>query len=880
MAQGEDGAERSRRERPPCSIIVPVFNRASLTRQCLDRLLQGPRPEVEYELVVVDDGSTDRTPRLLEQYASLVRVVRHDDNRGFTRAANSGAAAASGDYLVFLNNDTLPEPGWLDALVRYAEEHPAAAVVGSKLLYPNETIQHAGVTITVEGLPRHIYRGFPGDLPLTNKSRRFQAVTAACALVRRDAFRRAGGFDENFTNGYEDIDLCLRLIELGHEVHYCHESVVIHLENATRGFEPASAGHELFVKRWPNLVPDDLQYYIADGLLTVVYRETFPIELHVSPLLASVVSDDREADRLLQIRSRQVFELMQENTRLRVTSDGDGYEPRTAPAQEPDPHARRAVLFAAGGTADTSRYRCDHQAEQLGVLGVTSHVAPAFSLEPALLDRYEVFILHRVPYLPDIESFVRKAKARGKLVVFDADELVFEPRALPHLAAASEVREPERIARREEVARYRDAMRACDAVLVATEPLREAASELNPRVLVVPNAVSREMVELADAALGGETRGEAFARPTLAYLSGTRTHDRDFLEAADALLACLDRYPTLRLLLIGPLTLDERFHHFRDRVDRLPIQRWQRLPELLRRVDVSIAPLERNNPFAESRSCAKYLEAALVGVPTVASARGEFAQVIEHGLTGLLADSPHEWEAALGSLLDSNELREQIGRAARAAVLARHTTFAAAPRLVDALRELTSDQLADRPLAINWIVTAPPVEPTSHERTTFELASRLARNGHLVRMYVAPGPQLEGRADDELESFLAGRYPVQELDLHIDRSPAEHPDFLPAEVSIAASAAAAAAVAGHERSLLKCQLVQKLEPGESYQRPLRYICLGAGMAERIRALTGKPADAIDPDVEEAAADLERILRDACFARLPVRTILEPIEAPA
>jgi GT2 family glycosyltransferase len=307
---------------PLCSIIIPVYNRASVTRQCLDALLS-QRPETENEIVVVDDGSRDPTARLLASYGDQIRVVTHTTNAGFATACNDGAATASGDYLVFLNNDTLPQPGWLDALVRYTDAHPQAAVVGSKLLYPNDTVQHAGIVVCQDRFTRGIYTGFPSDHPAVTRSRRFRAVTGACMLVRRAVFEEVEGFDTAFMNAYEDHDLCLRIGDLGYEVHYCHESVLYHFESVTRAgrhddFERAT---QVFRDRWfGRIEPDDLAYYLEDGLLRFTYGDSFPIHVTVSPLLAVIAGDerDRQADRLLETRSRQVSELLNENTLLSV----------------------------------------------------------------------------------------------------------------------------------------------------------------------------------------------------------------------------------------------------------------------------------------------------------------------------------------------------------------------------------------------------------------------------------------------------------------------------------------------------------------------------------------------------------------------------------
>jgi GT2 family glycosyltransferase len=361
------------------SIIIPVHNRAGLTRRCLEAIFGAP-PEAPFEIVVVDDGSTDSTQDLLAGYGDRIKVVRRETSGGFAPACNDGATAASGEYLVFLNNDTDPQAGWLDALVDYAECHPRVAVVGSKLLFPDGTIQHAGVIVSQEGYPRHIYAGFPADHPAVNKSRRFLAVTFACALVRRSQFEGVGALDTAFRNSFEDVDICLRLENSGHEVHYCHESVVQHLESVSRGrrAEDDRYNARLLRERWGDrLVPNDFEYYVEDGLLKISYPETYPLRWEISPRLAlqSGAGREDEASRLLDERSRQVFKLLKETVRLTAhiaeLELGERESPRQAasasgkPPTGADGLATHDELFARAREIEREIYELQRQLEAL-----------------------------------------------------------------------------------------------------------------------------------------------------------------------------------------------------------------------------------------------------------------------------------------------------------------------------------------------------------------------------------------------------------------------------------------------------------------------------------------------------------------------------------
>ncbi len=367
---------------PRRSIVIPTYNAAALVRRCVDLLFDQELGDTE--IVVVDDGSVDATGALLEGLGDRLVAVTQAENHGFASACNAGAAAASGELLVFLNNDTLPTPGWLDALVDEADAHPEAAVIGAKLLWPDNVVQHAGVVITQGGLPHHIYSGFPAEHPAVNVSRPFQAVTAACMLVRREAFEHVGGFDEAYRNGYEDIDLCLRLGAAGHEIRYCHEAVVYHLESATRGYDEASdhANLDLLRERWgTRIAPDDVAYYVADGLLELHYTGgRHPLGIRVDQLLASVIADgaDNTLPWLLNTRTEQVFALVQAAGReapelpptraIAFRSDGQRVEDAPLPEDQISAEALRAVDFLASKIEPARLAIASTEPERLNVL--------------------------------------------------------------------------------------------------------------------------------------------------------------------------------------------------------------------------------------------------------------------------------------------------------------------------------------------------------------------------------------------------------------------------------------------------------------------------------------------------------------------------------
>jgi GT2 family glycosyltransferase len=226
---------------PRVSIVIPVRNKLVLTRKCLESIAVAP-PLISYEIIVIDNASSDGSKEYFEEKTreGEISFIRNDPPLHFALSCNQGAALASGDYVLFLNNDTEAFPGWLDAMVQTVERDASVGAVGAKLLYADGTIQHAGVafyTSRFTGLtnPFHLFKDFPGTAPAVNEEREYQVVTGACLLTPRKIFSESGGFDTVFVNCFEDVDYCLRLRERGYKVIYTPQAELIHHEGQTPG---------------------------------------------------------------------------------------------------------------------------------------------------------------------------------------------------------------------------------------------------------------------------------------------------------------------------------------------------------------------------------------------------------------------------------------------------------------------------------------------------------------------------------------------------------------------------------------------------------------------------------------------------------------------
>ncbi|MDR6843048.1 glycosyltransferase [Pseudoxanthomonas sacheonensis] len=255
-------------DRPRASVIVPVYNQVAHTLACLRALAAHP-PLAACEILVVDDGSSDQTQLWMSQVQGL-HFHRRAQNGGFIAACNDGAAQARGEFLVFLNNDTVPQPGWLDALLDTFRAQPEAGLVGAQLLYPDGRLQEAGGVVFSDGSAWNYGRFESPEDPRYASLRDADYCSGAAIAVPRALFASLGGFDTRYAPAYyEDTDLAFSVRAAGKRVLYQPAARVVHLEGITSGTDLNQGvkayqvrNRELFERKWR----DALSAFPAPGL--------------------------------------------------------------------------------------------------------------------------------------------------------------------------------------------------------------------------------------------------------------------------------------------------------------------------------------------------------------------------------------------------------------------------------------------------------------------------------------------------------------------------------------------------------------------------------------------------------------------------------------
>ncbi len=618
---------------PKFSIVIPVYNQHLYTFHCLKSILTH-LGEDAVEIIVVDDQSTDKTQKMLAGIRGIT-VIRNEKNAGFIRSCNAGAAAASGEFLVLLNNDTEVKEDWLGAMCRTFSDFPDSGMVGARLVYANGTLQEAGGLVWQDGSAWNFGRNDDPNKPEYAYCRRADYCSGACLMIRRTDFNTLGGFDEHYLPAYyEDTDLAFRVRQSGKQVYYQPAATIIHFEGITSGtdtqggikrYQEVNFGK--FFERWR----DVLAHHRPNGELPLLEKERH-VNRRILVIDARVLMPDHDSGSL------RMFNILRILQRL-------DYKVTFLPA---------------------NRHFHESYTPQMQALGIECQYAPYVDSVRGYLEKFgahfDAVILSRADYAEKYIDDVKACCPQAK-VLFDTVDLHFlrEEREA-ELTGDPAARESAALRKSQELGVARKA----DATLVVS-PV-----ELDLFRLEAPDVDVRLLSNVHET---HETKGSFAERRDMLFI-GNFEHPPN----TDSMLYFLDdifprvlaKNPTLRLHVVGrhvPGNLKARASEnviFSGFVSDIA--------PMFDSIRLSIAPLRYGAGVK-----GKINSSLSYGVPMVVTSIAAEGMGLVHGKDILVADSPEDFAGEILRLYEDEKLWIALSSAGKENIES-HFSFALAER--------------------------------------------------------------------------------------------------------------------------------------------------------------------------------------------------------
>jgi GT2 family glycosyltransferase/glycosyltransferase involved in cell wall biosynthesis len=548
---------------PPVSILIPTRDHLELIKPCIDTLLEKTNYP-NYEVLILNNDSRD--PEVLDYFAKIrqhprIRILDYPHPFNFSAICNYGAQQATGEFLLLLNNDTeITQPEWLSEMMRHGLR-PDVGVVGARLLFPDGTLQHAGIVMGL-GMASHVFPNSSPDLPgymhRAQVAQNYSAVTGACLLVRRDLYQSLGGMDEvDLKVLFNDVDFCLRVREAGHLVVWTPSATLIHktsaslnkvMEGPTLASQMAQATgeHHTICRRWLKWMAFDPAY---NRNLSMESND-FSIDVDPTPL-----------------------------------------------AWDPDWRPAPRILAYPGDFEGCGEYRVIAPCRALNEAGRAQAYVSKKLYYPSQFAKVDpdVIILQRQVednHLFSIGGIKRYSRA---FRVFEIDDLLHD------LPAKSVHRN---VMHGDELERLVEAISLCDRFVTTSTVLADAYGRYSKDVKIVPNFLER--------AKWGQLQPSRLERkkPRVGWAGGA-SHTGDLLLVHEVIKAL---HKEVDWIFFGmcPEPLRPYVHEFHSpvKLDSYPAK----LASL--NLDLALAPLEYN-PFNDAKSALKILEYGILGYPVI-----------------------------------------------------------------------------------------------------------------------------------------------------------------------------------------------------------------------------------------------------------------------
>ena len=312
-----------------------------------------------------------------------------------------------------------------------------------------------------------------------------------------------------------------------------------------------------------------------------------------------------------------------------------------------------------------TRYRVENKAAQLRNLGFDVWTVNASDFKMGYAENASHIIIYRTGYSEEFEKLCHLAQQYNKPVYYDIDDLVIDTKYTDLLSYTQGLSDIEKYEYDSGVKSYGKMMSLCDSVITTTQTLKEELENYSSKVIINRNLASEELVSLSQNTI--KDYRQDHSKVKLGYFSGSITHNENFEMIKPAIVQILEKYPHVELHLVGYIDLPQDLQKYTKQIKMNPYVDWRELPRLISQMDINLAPLV-DSVFNRAKSEIKWLEAALVKVPTVASYLGSFEEMVSNDETGLLAQ-PSEWYEKLEILIENPDKRQRIAEAAYRFVL-------------------------------------------------------------------------------------------------------------------------------------------------------------------------------------------------------------------
>lgn len=614
---------------PKVSIIIPVFNQIEFTLGCLSSIANAC-DNANYEVIIVDDASTDKTNSVLSNREGI-HYIRNNANKGFLLNCNKASEIAQGDYLLFLNNDTMVTDNWLDSLLETFEQFPFAGLVGSKLLYADGKLQEAGGVVWQDGTALNYGRYDDPGKPKYNYLREVDYCSGASFMIKQDLWHQLEGFDPAFAPAYyEDTDLAFRVRQAGYQVLYQPLSQVIHHEGATSGIDLnrgikqyQKINHVKFVSKWKHdLDMRDMPQQNKEYIFRNRVRQKYALVIDSHTPTPDQDSGSIDMHYLL----RTLRDL--------------GYEVSFVPEN----------LFYSGS------YSSDLQK-----IGIECHHRPyTTSIEAFLRDsgeKFDIVILSRMPVAYDWIGAARQYTRKAK-ILFNTVDLHFlrEERAaeLTHrkkdIRLAKEHREQEL-----------SVMRKADLTILVSEYEQSLLQDIAPKIKTFVLPLPRE--------IPGRSIG-FYGRRDILFLGGFRHQPN--IDAVKYYISEIwpfvaKQLPDCKFLIAGSNMTEEIKQFASERITILGFV--ENLADVFNTCKLSVAPLRYGAGVK-----GKVITSLSYGVPCVATPIAAEGTGLKVGNEILVGETPLEFAQAIVDIYSSEELWDSLSQNGFDAVLRRFST--------------------------------------------------------------------------------------------------------------------------------------------------------------------------------------------------------------